>query len=100
MGFADSKSNSVGVVAFMNVDYEWQRPYVEAVLETDRTKLPQRIEQAYATIHARTQELSQDHQGTPEERLAIDFAMNCLTLLSKEIVVPKPPTSRASASPE
>ena len=100
MGFAESKSNSVGVVAFMNVDYEWQRPYVEAVLETDRTKLPQRIEQAYASIHVRTRELNQDHQGTPEERLAIDFALNCLTLLSKEVVVPKPPSSGASANPE
>jgi hypothetical protein len=84
----------------MNVDYEWQRPYVEAVLETDRTKLPQRIEQAYATIHARTQELSQDPQGTPEERLAIDFALNCLMLLSKEIALPNPQFSRASANPE
>jgi hypothetical protein len=83
----------------MNVDYEWQRPYVEAVLETDRTKLPQRIEQAYATIHARTQELSQD-QGTPEERLAIDFALNCLMLLSKEIALPNPQSSGASANPE
>ena len=84
----------------MNLDYEWQRPYVEAVLETDRTKLPQRIEQAYASIHARIDELSQDHQGTPEERLAIDFALNCLKLLSQEIAAPKPQSLGASANPE
>jgi hypothetical protein len=100
MGFAESKSNSVGVVASMNVDYEWQRPYVEAVLETDRTKLPQRIEQAHASIQARIDELSQDHEGTPEERRAIDFALNCLMLLSKEFAMPNPQFSAASANPE
>jgi len=72
----------------MNVDYEWQRPYVAAVLETDRSKLPPLIEKADAAIQTRIHELNQDHHGTRQERLAIEFALNCLKLLSKEIVSP------------
>jgi len=73
----------------MNLDYEWQRPYVAAVLETDRSKLSQRIQEAHTAINVRMLELNQDHQGTPEERLAIDFALNALNLLNQEIVAPK-----------
>jgi hypothetical protein len=72
----------------MKVDYEWQRPYVAAVLETDRTKLPQRIAEAHASIRARVGELSQDHFGTPEERMAIETALNGLQLLKQEIPNP------------
>jgi hypothetical protein len=84
----------------MNLDYEWQRPYVSAVLETDRTKLLQRIEEAHAAIHTRVRELTQDHQGTPDERLAIEFALNCLRLLRQEIAPPRPHSSGAPANPE
>ena len=73
----------------MNVDYEWQRPYVAAVLETDRSKLSQLIKKADAAIQTRIRELNQDHMGTREERLAIEFALNCLKLLSREIETPK-----------
>ena len=68
----------------MNVDYEWQRHYVAAVLETDRSKLSQRITEAHAAIKARVGELSQDHFGTPE-RAAIETALSGLKLLSNEI---------------
>lgn len=74
----------------MNLDYEWQRPYVAAVLETDRSKLSQRIAEAHARIQVRVQELNQDHRGKTEERLAIDFALNALKLLSQEIVPSRP----------
>jgi hypothetical protein len=69
----------------MNVDYEWQRHYVAAVLETDRSKLSQRIAEAHAAIKGRVGELSQDHFGTPEERAAIETALSGLKLLSNEI---------------
>jgi hypothetical protein len=69
----------------MNVDYEWQRPYVAAVLETDRAKLAERIAEAHAAIKVRIGELSQDHMGTAEERKAIDIALGGLDLLSKEL---------------
>ncbi len=69
----------------MNVDYQWQRPYIMAILETDRSKLPQHVEAADAAINARIQELTQDHAGMPEERLAIEDALSGLKVLRKEI---------------
>jgi len=76
----------------MNVDYEWQRPYVAAVLETDRSKLSERIAEAHAAIRARVAELSQDHFGTPEERMAIEAAVRGLKTLSREVPEAKPPS--------
>jgi len=55
----------------VNLEYEWQRPYVAAVLEADRSRLAHRVEQANSAIKARINELEQDHMGTPEERMAI-----------------------------
>jgi len=76
----------------MNVDYEWQRPYVAAVLETDRSKLSERLAEAHAAIKARVGELSQDHFGTPEERMAIEAALGGLKTLSQEVPEAKPPS--------
>jgi hypothetical protein len=73
----------------MKVDYEWQRPYVAAVLETDRTKLPQRVAEAHAAIKLRLGELNQDYIGTAEERKLIEAALSGLNLLSQEITGPK-----------
>jgi hypothetical protein len=69
----------------MNVDYQWQRPYITAILETDRSKLHQHIEVADAAIKARVQELSQNPAATAEERLAIEDALSGLKVLRKEI---------------
>jgi hypothetical protein len=69
----------------MNVDYQWQRPYITAILETDRSKLRQHIDAADAAIKARIHELSRDHAATPEEREAIEDALTGLTVLRREI---------------
>ncbi len=68
----------------MNLEYEWQRPYVAAVLEADRSRLAHRVEQAKSAIKARINELEQDHMGTPEERMAIEHALSCLDGLRRE----------------
>lgn len=68
----------------MDVTYQWQNAYLEAVLEVDTSKLAQRIAAAEDAIDARTTELKQDHQGTPEERAAIEDALNGLRILRKE----------------
>ena len=70
----------------MNVDYEWQRAYV-AVLETDRSKLAQRIAEAHTATNARVRVLSKDHMGTPEERKAIDSALGGLIILGEEVKI-------------
>jgi hypothetical protein len=64
--------------------YPWQEFYDEAVLETDPAAMPKRVEMAANAIRARQVELSQDHQGTPEEREAIRNALNGLEALRGE----------------
>ncbi len=73
----------------MTLDYEWQEPYVAAVLETDRANLSQRIVEANTAIQTRIHELNQDDGGTTEERAAIEFALNCLKVLKRELSEPK-----------
>ena len=68
----------------MNLKYEWQRAYVAAVLEADRSRLAHRVEEANRAIKARINELEQDHMGTPEERMAIEDALSCLDVLRRE----------------
>lgn len=89
----------------MKVDYEWQRLYAAAVLETDRSRLSQLIEQASAAINRRVLELNldsqnqgyqnrdyqnrdhqnQDRQAAAEERAAIEFALSGLKILSEDV---------------
>ena len=64
--------------------YQWEQAYVTAILETDNTKLQERIDSANAGILARVKELKMDHGGTPEERLALENAIRGLNLLKKE----------------
>jgi hypothetical protein len=68
----------------VNLEYEWSRPYVAAVLEADRSRLAHRVEEANSAIKARINELEQDHMGTPEERMAIEDALSCLDVLRRE----------------
>lgn len=73
----------------MSEDLPWQKAYVDAVLETDDSKLPQRVMAAGNAIQSRTIELAHDHQGTPEERKAIAHALNGLSVLRKERIMNK-----------
>jgi hypothetical protein len=50
----------------MDVSYQWQNVYLEAVLEVDTSKLAQRIAAAEDATDARATELKQDHHGTPK----------------------------------
>jgi len=84
----------------MKMDYKWQGPYVAAVLETDRSKLPQLIAEAHAAIQARLDELCKHHIDTPEERMAIDSALGGLKVLSEEVGDPKLHSSAGSANPQ
>ena len=55
----------------MAPSYVWQEQYRVAILETDRTKLPQRIQAANSSIDDRLKELQMDHGGTPGERVSV-----------------------------
>jgi len=58
--------------------YSWQKSYQAALLETDWTKMQDRVQKAESEIHQRRLVLSQDHNGTDEERTALVKAMSSL----------------------
>ena len=47
--------------------YSWQESYQAALLETDWTRMQERVQIAESEIHQRRLVLSQDHGGTDEE---------------------------------
>jgi hypothetical protein len=69
----------------MNTRYNWHESYKAALLETDWTKMHERLKSAESEIHKRQYVLSMDHGGTPEERQAIADALNGMKSLRKEV---------------
>ena len=69
----------------MTETYKWHDVYKAAVLETDWTKMEERIQAAEAALHERKNEFDLNHGGTPEENQAIADALNGLNNLRKEV---------------
>jgi hypothetical protein len=65
----------------MRTSYSWRESYRAAVLETDWTKMQERVQTAESEIHQRRLVLAQDHGGTVEEREALVNAMSALRIL-------------------
>ena len=65
--------------------YSWQESYQAALLETDWTKMQERVQTAESEIHQRRLVLSQDHGGTDEERAALVNAMSGLRVLRMNV---------------
>jgi hypothetical protein len=65
--------------------YSWQESYQAALLETDWTRMQERVQKAESEIHKRRLELSQDHGGTQEEREALVNAMSGLGVLRMNV---------------
>lgn len=65
----------------MDDRYGWYECYRAALLETDWTKMPERIKAAKSQIHDRQRMFSKDHAVAPEERHAIDLALASLKAL-------------------
>ena len=65
--------------------YSWQESYQVALLETDWTKMQERVQTAESEIHQRRLVLSQDHGGTDEERAALVNAMSRLSVLRMNV---------------
>lgn len=68
----------------MTMTYNWHESYRAALLETDWTRMQERVKAAEADISERQRVLSMDHGGTPEERQAIADAINGMKVLRKE----------------
>jgi hypothetical protein len=65
--------------------YGWQELYAIALLETDWSKIEEKIEVAENEIRVRLHEFSMNHGGTPEENQAIEDALNGLNVLRKDV---------------
>jgi hypothetical protein len=65
--------------------YKWQDVYKAAVLETDWSKIEERIRAAEGSLHQRKREIDLDHGGTPEENQAIEDAFRGLDVLRNDI---------------
>jgi hypothetical protein len=61
--------------------HSWRDSYRAALLETDWTKMQERIQAAESEIHKRRLTLVQDHGGTSEEREALVSALSGLRVL-------------------
>jgi hypothetical protein len=62
----------------------WFDFYKAALLETDWTKMQERIQAAESAMDDRQRVLSADHGGTPEERQALADAISGLKVLRRE----------------
>jgi hypothetical protein len=68
----------------MTAIYKWYESYKAALLETDWSKMPERIQAAEAALSQRKHEFDLDHGGTPEENQAIADAMRGLVVLRND----------------
>jgi hypothetical protein len=69
----------------VTMSYVWYESYRAVVLETDWTRMHDRIQSAECQIHGRQRVLSEDHGGTPQERQAIANALNGMRTLRTEV---------------
>ncbi len=65
--------------------YGWQELYANALLETNWSKIEEKIQVAENAIRVRLHEFSVNHGGTREENQAIEDALNGFDTLRKEV---------------
>ena len=65
--------------------YGWQELHATALLETDWSKIEEKIQVSENAIRVRLHEFSMNHGGTPEENQAIEDALNGLNVLRKDV---------------
>jgi hypothetical protein len=68
----------------MNATYQWQEVYKAALLETDWSKMEERIRAAESVLNQRKLEFLLDHGGTPEENQAVEDALRGLIVLRED----------------
>ncbi len=86
--------------------YQWHELYKAALLETDWSKIEERIQAAESAIQNRKRECALDPAGTQEENRALADAITSLGVLRSEVaswsidksgkeVAPRPPAGNA-----
>jgi hypothetical protein len=63
----------------------WQHFYQQAILETDRSRLPVLIRSARAAIDVRIEQLKSEMNDSAEERQALADALTNLRVLTEEL---------------
>jgi hypothetical protein len=58
----------------MHTEHSWAKTYHDAILETDWTRIEEKVEAAEIAIRVRRHEFSLNHGGTPEENQDIEDA--------------------------
>jgi hypothetical protein len=66
-------------------EYKWHEVYKAALMETDWTKMQERIRAAETALHDRKLQFALDHGGTPDENHAIEDALHGLGILRSEV---------------
>ena len=86
--------------------YQWHELYKAALLETDWSKMDERIQAAESAIQNRKREFALNSGGTQEENQSLADAINGLSVLRSEVaswsidksgkeVAPRPPAGNA-----
>jgi hypothetical protein len=70
---------------YMGTEQQWQELYRAAVLETNWSRMTERIHAAESAITERLREFSARHGGTAEENQAIVDALNRLNTLRSDL---------------
>jgi len=83
--FAKAFVGDAGGHMDIKTKYGWQELYAIALLETDWSKIEEKIQVAENGIRVRLHEFSMNHGGTPEENQAIEDALSGLNVLRKEV---------------
>ena len=63
----------------------WEELYQAAIVETDWSKMEERIQAVESAIGARLDEFSVNHGGTPEENQRLRDALSGLSVLRREV---------------
>jgi hypothetical protein len=66
------------------VKQDWQKLYRAAIIESDRSKLLQRVEDTEAAIRERSRSLSKSPANSGKEQEAITRALHILSLLRRK----------------
>jgi hypothetical protein len=69
----------------MSAEFNWHESYRAALLETDWTKMQERLQAAESEIRKRKHVLPLDHGGTSEESQAIADALSGMKSLQAEV---------------
>ncbi len=79
--FAPSTQEPKARAQSVNVKQDWEKLYRAAIIESDRSKLLQRVEDAEAAILERSRCLAKSPANSGKEQEAITRALHILSLL-------------------